>query len=107
MNNKAGLDLRAYDFARIDAVAGPLFRGHDCKPHGGGYEDIVACIETTRNVTRMLRPCCMEPYNAAGRALIDHWRMAINTEEGKEKLRLNDESAALMLRNISTTIQGR
>lgn len=101
---KAGLDPRAYDFSKIDACEGPLFRSHDCKPHGGGYEDIVSCMDTTYNVTRMLRPCCMEPYNAAAKDLIESWREAIKTDAGKERLRQNDESATAMLRDIRTTI---
>lgn len=104
MNNKVGLDPRAYDFAKIDAIEAPLFRSHDCKSHGGGYEDIVSCMDTTHNVTQMLRPCCMEPYNAAAEELVQYWRVAIGTEEGQAKLRRNDEIAAEMLRNIRTTI---
>jgi hypothetical protein len=93
-NLKAGLDLRAYDFQSIDAETWPLWRSHNCKLHGGGYEDIVSCIETTFNVERMLRSCCLEPYNDAARGRIAYWTKAKDTDEGKALLKQGDEIAA-------------
>lgn len=101
MRNKAGLDPRAYDFSRIDgAENAPLFRSHACKAHGGGYEDIVACMETTAGVERILRPCCIEPYNAAAVSIVAYWTTAKDTEEGKAKMKMWDDFHANLLDQI-------
>lgn len=97
------LDPRAYDFGKIAACTAPLWRSHDCAAHGGGYEDIVGFMETTRNVEQMFRPCCLEPYNEAARERLAYWEKAKDTAEGKALLREADEASAWMLRNISTS----
>jgi len=64
---KDGLDLRAYDFGRIDACTAPLWRTWVCPLHGG-YNDIVA-VMLPPNEER-IKCGCMKPYNAAARAVI-------------------------------------
>jgi len=99
---KNGLDPRRYDFARLDLVPGPLWRSHDCRDHGGGYEDIVAVLETTSNVERMMRPCCLEPYNDAAKVRVVYWKEAVTTDIGKAAMAQNDREAAATLAALKT-----
>ncbi len=101
---KTGLDPRAYNFIEIDSCQAPLWRSHNCKQHGYGYEDIVGCMETTYNVTRMLQPCCMEPYNDAARQRLAYWKVARFSASGQEEMGETDRASAEMLRNISTSM---
>lgn len=102
---KNGLDPRRYDFPRLDLVPYPLWRSHDCKEHGGRYEDIVAVMETTANVERMMRPCCIEPYNEAAKARLAYWKEAATTDIGKAAMALNDQEAAAILAALKTAPQ--
>jgi hypothetical protein len=78
---KAGLDHRAYNFEKIRAAQYALWRSHDCREHGGGYEDIVYVFPTAQNIARMLSPCCLEPINDA--AHDEFWRQSEAKKEAK------------------------
>ena len=98
MSLKDGLDPRAYNFFEIDSCKGPLWRSHKCDAHDSHYDDIVAVMETTENVARMFRPCCLSPYNEAAIERLTYWFGARNTPAGREELRRTDEASRLMLR---------
>ena len=62
-STKDGLDSRAYDFGRIDAVKAPLWRTWVCPQHGG-YNDIVAVMLPLDEPHKERIKCgCMKPYN--------------------------------------------
>lgn len=103
MSLKDGLDPRAYNFAEIDFCKAPLWRSHKCIVHDSPYDDIIGLMETTQNVARMFRPCCLSPYNEAAIERLVYWFHARNTEAGLEELRKVDEESRLILKNISIT----